>query len=256
MNQWFDALRCLTRSESHRLEEYFYQDDVKFSLIGQLFVRYLFSRIFDEKSSSCEIHRTSFNRPFIPSHPSLDFNLSHHYQLLTIAGTLDQRIGCDTMLYRTARKAQNNYRNLTRKILTKDEEKDLFRTNSDENQRYRDFVRFWCLKESYVKWLGKGLTFPLSKLNFQISSSFNQTILTDTRLEHLSDLRFDEQLISLENDEQQLITLCLSKSNPIETFIQLTIDDLLDRCTPFDDQRIDQYLSWKRFENKPLKEII
>ncbi|UJR22041.1 hypothetical protein I4U23_025109 [Adineta vaga] len=253
-DQWFYANRCLPIVELQRIDEYAYQRDVKFVLIGQLLIRYLLSHVFQEKSSSFNIQRTKSNRPYLQSNDSFDFNLSHHNQLVCIAGTFNGQIGCDTMLYQSKQLRKENY-DLFRKKFTLNEF-DFIRKNS------KNFYRLWSLKESYVKWLGIGIGFPLLRLNFHLQRenfSKNQ-IISDTILQINQQLpsdkiRFDEQMIFLNDYDQQLITLCLSTTNPCQLFLELTIDDILHGCTPFDKNKQDHFISWERFQMKRQTDI-
>jgi 4'-phosphopantetheinyl transferase len=250
-NQWIYANRCLPIDEIQRIDQYAFQRDVKFTLIGQLLIRYLLNRVFQKKSSSFLLQRTKSHRPFIQSNPSFDFNLSHHNQLVCIAGTFDGQIGCDTMNYRMDK--------IRKELLRKK-----FTINEYEliEQNPENFSRLWCLKESYVKWLGRGIGFQFSRLNFHLSTKDfnNKNIISDTRLEidhqlpH-DNIRFDEQIINLSSDAQQLITLCLSMTNPCQSFVELNIDDILHGCTPFDENKNINLISWERFQMKKQTDI-
>lgn len=242
-NQWIYANHCLPYEEIQRIDQYIYQRDVKFSLIGQLLIRYLLNRIFNKKSSSFVIERTQSNRPFIQTNPSFDFNLSHHNQLVCIAGTFNEKIGCDTMIYGIEKP---NYKLFRRKFTTN--EFELIEKNP------LNFFRLWCLKESYVKYLGIGIAFNFLKLNFHLQTKdFSQNnFISDTILDINPNhhLRFDEQIINLTDNQQQLITLCLSRNNPCQLFVELNIDDILHGCTPFDENKPENFISWERFQLK------
>ena len=255
--QWISAVRCLPTSDVQRLDENVFQHDVKFALIGQLLIRYLLVRVFHQRSSSFEIQRSPSKRPFVVSRPSFDFNLSHQHQLVAIAGSLDGRIGCDTMVYRTT-KVRHNYQKLARRILASDEQKFLFEHSADEMARLSCFYRLWALKESYVKWLGHGVSCPLSTLNFHLSTRDLQPgkIISDTRLSLDPSLRFDEQLISFADDDQQLITVCASHHIPSRPFVELSIDDLLGVCTPLAENREDLERYWQSFLRKQIDPTI
>ena len=262
-DQWIYANRCLPTDELQRIDQYVFQRDVKFALIGQLLIRYLLTRVFHHDSSSFHLHRTNANRPFIHSEPPFDFNLSHRYQLVCIAGTFDGRIGCDTMDYRK----QSLGKSILRKKFTAKENQLI-----EENPL--NFVRLWALKESYVKWLGMGVGFPFFRLNFHLStttfsspssSSSLRQIISDSKLEIDDDdddvhqlvtsvpIRFDEQLIDLSSTEQQLITLCLPERSPCQSFLPLDIDDLLHGCTPLNRNKTtptSPLITWERFQMK------
>jgi 4'-phosphopantetheinyl transferase len=244
-DQWIYANRCIPIDEIQRIDEYVFQRDVKFALIGQLLIRYLLNRVFQKNSSSFVIQRTKFHRPFIQSNPSFDFNLSHRNQFVCIAGIFNGQIGCDTMDCQT--KPIN--KRLLRKKFTINENKLI-------EQNPLNFSRLWCLKESYVKYLGIGIGYPLLKLNFHFQTKdFNQNlIISDTKLD-IDDnnnqlIRFDEQIIN--HNQQQIITLCLPINSPCQSFVELNIDDILHGCTPFDENKNIHLISWQRFQMKRL----
>ncbi|CAF0940052.1 unnamed protein product [Adineta ricciae] len=99
----------------------------------------------------------------------------------------------------------------------------------------KNFYRLWSLKESYVKWLD-----TILRINQQLPSD---------------KIRFDEQMIFLNDYDQQLITLCLSTTNPCQLFVELTIDDILHGCTPFDENKQEYFISWERFQTKRQTDI-
>lgn len=43
----------------------------------------------------------------------------------------------------------------------------------EDAEKLRNFYRLWCLKESYVKALGVGIAYSVSRLDFDISPVFN-----------------------------------------------------------------------------------
>lgn len=257
-DQWIFAFRCLAEHERHYVDQMKYKRDAKNSLIGQILIRYLLSEAFQKKSSSFEIHRTQTNRPWFDSNRLFDFNLSHRECLVAIAASFDGRVGCDTMIY-SSKTSRTNYKRVARKVLTVDELNYLENQSKDEFDRIRCFHRFWSLKESYVKWLGQGLTFPLLKLNFQIQTNSFETrpIISDTKLRidgrlTTNEVRFDEQLIDLdlEQNEQQLITVCSSTFVECRPFVELNIDAIFEKLSPFDDDRNDLSFWWRRFQEK------
>lgn len=252
-NDWIECLRRVPFEHVEYLRQFHYQRDAKFSLIGQLLIRYLLSRSLEKNSTSFVIKRDRFHRPYVCSHPSFDLNLSHQNALVAIAGTFDGRVGCDTMLIRSSNQKRihrQNYQLLKEKILNKDEENFLMTNTSTDEERHALFLRFWTLKESYVKWLGQGLRYPMKTIHLHLSSTSDFPSQT-TRLFSNEILRFDEQLISFEND-QQLIAVCLSSSTKWRSFQELTLDDLLHQCSSFHHSTFEDDLqrSWKEFLQK------
>jgi 4'-phosphopantetheinyl transferase len=265
-DQWIYATRCITQTELERIDKFVFQRDAKFALAGQLLIRYLLSEAFQRKSSLFEIQRTERGRPFINLTPKFDFNLSHHNQLVCIAGTFDGDIGCDTMEYQINIKKKESIEqlmDLLRAEFTKNEHNFILNKSKDEKIRYAHFNRIWSLKESYVKWLGYGIGFKLSRLNFCINTDEFDTnnpkqVLSDTILELDNraiddELRFDEQIIYLPDNEQQIITICLLKKNKFEPFIELNIEEILKGCTPLDENGQGEEKWWENFRRKNLK---
>lgn len=263
--QWLNATRCLTPDQLERIHRFVYRRDAKAALIGQLLIRFILSKAFQRASSSFVIQRTLHGRPFINSTPSFDFNLSHHYQLVCIAGTFDGRVGCDTMEYRVnipLRESMEARTNLLRGEFASNEYDFILKTSTDERIRFRHFHRIWALKESYVKWLGQGISYPLAQLDFSIrTNEFDSTksdqILSDTNLEinHQSvhdQLRFDEQIVYLDDDEQQILTVCLKPNNPCQPFVQVSIDDLLNECVPLNENENANENWWLLHEKQKL----
>lgn len=263
--QWLAATRCITADELERIHRFVYQRDAKFALIGRLLIRFILSKAFQRSSSSFVIERTTARRPYVISNPSFDFNLSHHYQLVCIAGTFDGQIGCDTMEYRVnhpARDSIESTTNLLRQSFTQNEYDFILKTSSDETVRVQHFYRLWSLKESYVKWLGQGVAYPLAQLNFSIhtttfDSSKPDQILSDTNLEINNqsvhdELRFDEQIIYLDKDEQQIVTLCLKPTNQCQPFMEVSIEHLLNECTPLNENESADEKWWLLFEKQKV----
>jgi 4'-phosphopantetheinyl transferase len=261
--QWTYATRCITKTELERIDKFVFQRDAKFALGGQLLIRYLLSKALQRDSSSFDIQRTDRGRPFVNSTPKFDFNLSHHHHLVCIAGTFNGQVGCDTMEYqvnRTQRESIESTTNLLRREFAKDEYDFILKQTTDEKKRFRHFHRLWCLKESYVKWLGIGIGFNLSSMNFRIKTDEfdpanpNQ-VLSDTLLELNNKptddkLRFDEQIIYLSDNEQQILTVCVSKEIDCQPFIELTIEEILKGCTPLDINTPAEDKWWDNFHRK------
>ncbi|UJR27165.1 hypothetical protein I4U23_008463 [Adineta vaga] len=265
-DEWIQATRCITQIELERIDKFVFQRDAKFALAGQLLIRYLLAQALQRKSSSFEIQRTEYGRPFINSLEKFDFNLSHHYHLVCIAGTFNGLIGCDTMEYRVntpQKESIESVTNLLRREFTDNEYNFILNKSKDEKIRFNHFYRLWCLKESYVKWLGCGIGYQLSRMNFCINTdvfdeSNTKQVLSDTKLELDNklvdnDLRFDEQIISLSNNEQQIIALCLSNKDSCQPFVELTMEEILKGCSPLDETKQGDETWWNRFNTKKLR---
>lgn len=95
------------------------------------------------------------------------------------------------------------FRLMTRNFST-DEWKHI-KSFSTSTGQLEAFMRHWCLKESYVKNIGTGITVDLSKLNFITTTNelTPKSVVIDTRLEAsgelLNDFIFEESLLDAEH---------------------------------------------------------
>jgi 4'-phosphopantetheinyl transferase len=114
------------------------------------------------------------------------------------------KIGVDVMkIEYTGGKPISEFFRLMTRNFSNDEWKHIKSYNSNVG-KLEAFMRHWCLKESYVKNIGTGITTDLSKLNFITPSDLkHDEVVYDTRLEEngqlLSDFVFEESLIGNEH---------------------------------------------------------
>ncbi|MBR1528481.1 MAG: 4'-phosphopantetheinyl transferase superfamily protein [Oscillospiraceae bacterium] len=97
-----------------------------------------------------------YEKPYFKNYPDLYFNLSH-CDGLAVCLLSEQECGVDCEALRKLRPA------VVRRVFSSEEQKLL--EASPEADRL--FTRIWTLKESYVKAIGRGIGFPMQKVNFQ-----------------------------------------------------------------------------------------
>lgn len=138
------------------------------------------------------------------------------------------------------------FRLMTRNF-SNDEWKHIKSFNSD-TKMLEAFMRHWCLKESYVKNIGTGITVDLSKLNFITPTNelTAGTVVIDTKLEKngqlLNDFIFEESRI----DNEHCVAVALRRdieeiNKPHEpvAFQFIEFEQLITNATPlteFDDE--------------------
>ena len=97
-------------------------------------------------------------KPYIKGHEDIFFNISHCDSAIVIAFGNSQ-LGVDVECI-----GRNVTQSLAKYICSSDEYEYLM--NSDNFST--DFYKIWTLKESYIKAIGKGLSFSLKDVNFNI----------------------------------------------------------------------------------------
>lgn len=101
-------------------------------------------------------------KPYLADYPELFFNITHTAELAACAvGRMP--LGLDAETQRPWRERA------ARKALTAREQEQLFGNCGDDESRSAAFIRYWTLKESYVKALGCGLRIPLTEAEFSWS---------------------------------------------------------------------------------------
>ena len=96
-------------------------------------------------------------KPFLPDYPELHYNLTHA-DGITACIVSDRECGIDGEKVRP-------YRPNVLKRAFSDAEREMLE-NAPESERDMLFFRLWTLKESYVKAIGIGISYPLSKVEF------------------------------------------------------------------------------------------
>uniref|UniRef100_A0AAG5D955 L-aminoadipate-semialdehyde dehydrogenase-phosphopantetheinyl transferase n=1 Tax=Anopheles atroparvus TaxID=41427 RepID=A0AAG5D955_ANOAO len=229
------ATACIQPEEKTRLQRFVFRDDFNASLIGRLMMRRFVHLATGLAYNEIEFDRDTKGKPFLKNEGvAVDFNVSHQGRyavlagLVTTAGTATKckptKIGCDVMKieYGGGKPLDEFFRLMTRNF--SEDEWRYIRGRGDEPAQLEAFMRNWCLKESYVKNVGVGITVDLRKISFRLRTDTlaSDRVVSDTTLrvndEPMKSWRFEESLIdrdhcvavSLENapDEEDLSGNC------------------------------------------------
>ncbi len=99
-------------------------------------------------------------KPYLPAHPNIQFNISHCDGWI-VCGVSSQPIGVDV-------ERCNAFSNaMKKKVLTEQELCDLEKGEALEQTANETFCKYWTLKESYLKWLGKGFAVDPKTVEFK-----------------------------------------------------------------------------------------
>ncbi|XP_037569210.1 L-aminoadipate-semialdehyde dehydrogenase-phosphopantetheinyl transferase-like [Dermacentor silvarum] len=194
--QWLYALRCVQPEEKERIQKFVFTKDAKASMIGRLLLRKCISELRHVPYHDIHLGRNEHNRPVL-THPQLavrsfDFNVSHQGDFAVLAADDYPNVGVDVMKteYSGGKTIQEFFAVMKRQFTPK--EWSFVEQPGTESDLLRRFYRLWCLKESFVKATGAGLSIDLQRLNFNcLTKELKQgTITSNTKL------YFDDQLLS------------------------------------------------------------
>lgn len=195
-NEWLRLNASIADEEVDRVGQFVYQDDSKTALIGRALIRKFVAYSLNVPSNQVVFSRNSKGRPtvcqsykahFGPNWPPLfDFNVSHSGDYCILVGCWAQEypanlsaitVGADVMkiIDKTGPELERFLDLMSRRPFTKDEWNTVEQVEN-EIQKCLNFTRLWCLKESYIKSVGLGLSFGLHRLDFRTSLSSRFTL--------------------------------------------------------------------------------
>ncbi len=111
---------------------------------------------------SAEISKNRYGKPFMAEHPEIFYNISHSENICAcVISGRDCGIDCESV---------RDYRKGVVNRAFSDREREIFSKTPDDEKNLL-FFRLWTLKESYIKAVGTGLSYPLKKAEFIIKNN-------------------------------------------------------------------------------------
>ncbi len=166
----------LSAAERKALHHFRLQKHQHLYLIAHALLRGALSQVSDTHPSAWQFHTNSFNKPLIApqdEQQSLHFNLSHTDGLAAVSLTTLGSVGID--VERTSQRTSNTSNTLdildsdiATDILTQDEYLDYL--SVPLSQKHDRLLRYWMLKEAYVKATGLGLSAGLKTYSFDLDA--------------------------------------------------------------------------------------
>lgn len=242
------ATACIQLEEKERLARFVYLNDFKASIIGRLLIRQFIKACLPELDyNAIHIERDSRGKPFFslradPVNFNIDFNVSHHERYAVLAGSFTknlnqnnrQHVGVDVMhLKYSGGKPLSEFFRIMQRTFTPKEWNYIKARNSVQEQSAA-FMRHWCLKESYVKNIGVGITINLQSIEFQLghgylsSDSIVQKTVVSIDGKPLNNWIFEESL--LDNDH----CIAVAVENPMPEYFELSQNQLIFELIDFE----------------------
>lgn len=254
LQELMTAVSLIQPEEKERIAKFVFQEDFKGSLIGRLLMRYFVRCALRIDNDKFKLGRDERNKPYLntidgmsnQNDKAIDFNVSHQGSYACLAGcigneTADEQlcIGVDVMKieYSGGKTLQEFFRLMTRNF--SNNEWTFIRSFNSEQKQLQAFMRNWCLKESYVKNVGVGITINLQKLDFHIKTrEINSLdVITDTMLEMNGELQnnfnFEESLI----DDDHCVAVSIKNQKMSKNYVPfkfefIKFEELIKDATP------------------------
>lgn len=154
----FDCFLALVSEEKReKINKFHFYADKQRTLLGEMLVRYGVKNCFSLNHTELIFDKGEYGKPFLKSHPEIQYNISHagDYVVCAIGRQIPLGIDVEVMkpidsgiAKRFFTPAENEYINLKPTEL-----------------QIEAFYSVWTKKESYIKMSGKGLSIPLNSFD-------------------------------------------------------------------------------------------
>jgi 4'-phosphopantetheinyl transferase len=125
---------------------------------GRRLLRLGLERAFGVEPAEIELERNSFGKPRLRGRPDVHFNIAHCRRAVAVL-VADRAVGVDVEAVRSRDP------HVAARCFDASERARVEAAADPD----REFFRYWTLKESYVKALGCGLTYPIRGVHFEVS---------------------------------------------------------------------------------------
>jgi len=272
--------------ELTRINQFVYQEDAKTSLLGHAMIRGFLTRATGLSSDKVRLSRSKFGKPEIcgehhvrigKSWPSvLDFNVSHSGDYCVLVGFWgnescpDLTVGVDVtkVIEKKTKYELERFLSLMSRREFLPAEWDIVTQVQDDRQKCVNFTRLWCLKESFIKSIGLGLSFRLHRIDFRPAEANKYNIsadklkkcfISDTKVLVDGQVADDWCFLETALDESHLVAIgynfkstnadirILDSDGP---FVEITVDSLVKDLTPLTELNEE---NWTKFTSKNTK---
>lgn len=210
-----EMLGLIDGSKRDRILKFYHWHDAHRALFADLLVRMLLIRSKGIRNRDIFFSTLLFGKP-VTNFPSFHFNVSHSGDWVVCA--IDsQEIGVDI------EKVGNIDLEISGNFFSKDEHADII-NSEDPTTRFYDY---WTLKESYIKYTGKGLSLPLDSFSIRFFRDGKIGIEADQTL--LKDVHFKQYEFATEHK----MAVCAGNRHFSDECTIYSIDNIIDTLRNF-----------------------
>ncbi|MFJ7919612.1 4'-phosphopantetheinyl transferase family protein [Lysinibacillus fusiformis] len=192
-NEIWELLRYVSPEKSEKIIRYYSNEDASRSLLGDLLIRFFISKKLSVRNEEIAFQLNPYGKPFlIKPTTAIYFNLSHSDNWIVCA--IDSNpIGVDV------EKIKLIDLDVAKRFFTSEEYKTLYNQPKEFQLTY--FYKLWTLKESYIKYIGEGMSIALDSFSVVINHAENITV---SRKNTMEPFVFHQSLL----DAQSIFALC------------------------------------------------
>ncbi len=149
--QYQQYMSFLCSDKQSQIYKFISDIDRKLSLFSDLLVRVLICQFHGVKNKDLVFDKTIYGKPYLVDFPDFHYNISHTRHAIVV-GLSDKPIGVDF------EKIELVDLSVANRFFCKEELNYIF---ADKELSHNRFYEVWTKKEAYIKWNGRGLSFPL-----------------------------------------------------------------------------------------------
>lgn len=147
-NEVIPLKACLNEEEVKKAGRFFFNKDRQRYIICRSVLKILLAQLTDQDISTIHLKQNKGQKPYLPQHPNICFNLSYSKNQVLI--TIDEKmIGVDIEKVEST----FDYTSIIREVFTKEE---VIFVNASKNHA-KTFYKLWTRKEAIVKAIGIGI---------------------------------------------------------------------------------------------------
>ena len=192
-----------------KINRYRLKKDKKRTLYGELLIRYMIMKTQHVANKEIEIAIGQSGKPYCKSHPNIYFNISHSGEWV-VCVMCDNQVGADI-----EKIGKVNWK-IAERFFTEREQKRLFLSTDNREEL---FYKLWTLKESYMKYTGKGMVISLH--SFDCDFVFDKISLYHS-------LNNQMHFFSFRIFNNYYLSICCEKKYEKIYFERVTINQLLE----------------------------
>ena len=150
----------LSNEERNRANSYYTQTLSANYIISRFILRQVLSHHTETPPSGIEFEINRYGKPYLKNNNRIQFNISHSKDMLCIVVAQDKDVGVDIEF-----KDRNINTEELQSIVLSHEETLYINSLKFQEEKLDFFYRIWTLKESALKALGCGLSYPANQIN-------------------------------------------------------------------------------------------
>jgi 4'-phosphopantetheinyl transferase len=139
-------------------------EDANRAMIGERLTRAVFCEKFQVRNEEIVFAKNRYGKPYAVGNPSFHFNLSHSGRWI-VCVVDEQPVGIDIEQIKPVDLE------VAKLFFSKEEYRYLL--EKEEHERLGCFYEIWTMKESYVKWMGRGLSLPSNSFSIHPQAAAN-----------------------------------------------------------------------------------